>query len=146
MDEPPRPRDPHSERPRPLGMNLPIGTSPAHVRQRIEAMEQLLERSLVLPGTNYRIGLDAIVGLIPVAGDVIGAALGSYIVWEARNLGIPKWKLWRMVGNIAFDTAVGAVPLLGDAFDFAFRSNSRNLKIVRKHLDKHHPETRVIDA
>lgn len=137
--------DPTS-RPRPLGIEVPTGTDPLSVRKRIEAMEQLLERSLVIPGTRVPIGLDSIIGLVPVLGDVITAAMGAYIVWEARNLGIPKWKLWRMAGNIAFDSAVGAVPLLGDAFDFAFRSNSRNLKIVRKHLDKHHPATRVIEG
>ncbi|WP_369026617.1 DUF4112 domain-containing protein [Qipengyuania sp. RANM35] len=133
-------------RARPLGFEMPTGTDPLSVRKRIEAMEQLLERSLVIPGTNYPIGLDSIVGLVPVIGDFVTAAMGAYIVWEARNLGIPKWKLWRMAGNIAFDSAVGAVPVLGDAFDFAFRSNSRNLKIVKNHLDKHHPATRVIEG
>jgi len=126
-----------SERPR--RMDLPIGRDPLAVRQRIEAMEALLERSFVIPGINLPVGLDAIAGLIPVAGDVIAAALGAYIVWEAHNLGLPKWKLWRMAGNIAFDTAIGAVPVVGDLFDLMFRSNTRNLKIVRRHLDKHHP-------
>lgn len=129
----------------PMGLELPTGTDPVSVRKRIEAMEQLLERSFVIPGTNVPIGLDSIVGLIPVVGDLIAAAMGSYLIWEARNLGLPKWKLARMAGNIAFDTAVGAVPVLGDAFDFAFRSNTRNLRIVKKHLDKHHPHTRVIE-
>lgn len=130
----------------PMGLELPTGTDPVSVRKRIEAMEQLLERSFVIPGTNVPIGLDSIVGLIPVVGDLIAAAMGSYLIWEARNLGLPKWKLARMAGNIAFDTAVGAVPVLGDAFDFAFRSNTRNLRIVKKHLDKHHPHTRVIEG
>lgn len=130
----------------PMGLELPTGTDPASVRKRIEAMEQLLERSFVIPGTNVPIGLDSIVGLIPVVGDLIAAAMGSYLIWEARNLGLPKWKLARMAGNIAFDTAVGAVPVLGDAFDLAFRSNTRNLRIVKKHLDKHHPHTRVIEG
>jgi len=133
-------------RARPMGFEIPTGTDAVSVRKRIEAMEVLLERSFVIPGTNYPIGLDSIVGLVPVVGDFITAAMGAYIVWEARNLGLPKWKLWRMAGNIAFDTAVGAVPVVGDAFDLAFRSNSRNLKIVRKHLDKHHPHTRVIEG
>ena len=79
-------------------------------------------------------------------GDFIGAAFGAYLVWEAKNLGLPKWKLWRMSGNVAFDTAVGFVPVAGDALDFLFRSNSRNLKIVKRHLDKHHPATRVIEG
>lgn len=130
----------------PLGIDLPTGRSPAEVRRRMEAMERLLERSLTVPGTRVAIGLDAVVGLIPVIGDAIAAAMGAYLIWEARNLGLPRWKLWRMAGNVAFDAAVGAVPVAGDLFDFAFRSNSRNLKLVKRHLDKHHPETRVIEG
>ena len=142
MDEP----VPTPPRPLPLGIEIPMGRTPADVRRRMEAMERLLERSLVIPGTKIPIGLDSVVGLIPVVGDAIAAALGAYLLWEARNLGLPKWKLWRMAGNIAFDTAVGAVPVAGDLFDFAFRSNSRNLRLVKRHLDKHHPETRVIEG
>jgi hypothetical protein len=127
------------------GSDLPLGKDPKAIRQRIEAMEHLLERSFVIPGINRPVGLDALAGLIPVIGDFVGMALGAYIVWEARNLGLPKWKLWRMAGNVGFDSLVGAVPVAGDLFDFMFRSNTRNLKIVRKHLDKHHPETRVLD-
>jgi hypothetical protein len=123
-----------------------MGTDPAAVRQRIELMEHLLERSFTIPGINRPVGLDALAGLIPVVGDLVTAAMGAWIVWEARNLGLPKWKLFRMGANVAFDAAVGAVPVVGDAFDFLFRSNSRNLKIVRRHLDRHHPQSRVIDA
>lgn len=133
-------------RPRPMGMDLPVGNDPASIRRRIEAMETVLERSFVIPGINRPVGLDAIAGLIPVIGDVVTMAMGAYIVWEARNLGLPKWKLWRMGGNLAIDTAIGAVPLVGDAFDFFYRSNTRNLKIIRKHLDKHHPAQRTIDG
>ena len=152
MDElPPQPQTQAQarapQRPQRLDFELPgIGGDPASVRRRIEAMETLLERSVTVPGTSYKIGLDAIAGLIPVAGDVITAAMGAWLVWEARNLGLPKWKLWRMAGNVAFDTAVGAVPVVGDVFDFAFRSNSRNLRIVKRHLDKHHPATQVIEG
>ena len=142
MDEPTR----LPPRALPLGIDVPMGRSPAEVRRRREAMERLLERSFVIPGTKMPVGLDSVVGLIPVVGDAIAAALGAYLLWEARNLGLPKWKLWRMAGNIAFDAAVGAVPVAGDLFDFAFRSNSRNLKLVKRHLDRHHPETKVIDA
>lgn len=133
-------------RARPLRPELPLGSHPQAVRQRIEALERLLEGLFTIPGTNQRVGLDAIVGLVPVAGDVITAAMGLYLVWEARNLGLPRWKLWRMIGNVALDSAAGAVPIAGDAFDFLFRSNRRNLKIVRRHLDKHHPETRVLEG
>jgi len=120
-------------------MSLPTGRDPADVRRRIEAMERLLERSFTIPGINMPVGLDAIAGLVPVAGDLISAAMGAYIVWEASNLGLPKWKLWRMAGNVVFDSAIGAVPVAGDVFDLLFRSNTRNLKIVKRHLDKHHP-------
>ena len=133
-------------RPRPMGIELPVGTDVVSVRRRIEAMEQLLERSFTVPGVNYKIGLDSVAGLVPVVGDVITAAMGMWLVWEARNLGLPKWKLWRMTGNVAFDTAVGAIPVVGDAFDFLFRSNSKNLRIVKRHLDKHHPASRTIEG
>lgn len=142
----PRPGRTGSARPRPMEANLPIGNSPAAIRQRIEMMEVLLERSFTIPGINRPVGLDGIVGMIPVVGDVITAAMGAYLIWEARNLGLPKWKLARMAGNIAVDTAIGAVPLAGDVFDFFYRSNTRNLRIVKKHLDKHHPASRVIEG
>jgi len=129
-----------------MGYELPMGTDPVSVRRRVEAMERVLERSFTLPGTNQQFGLDALVGLVPVAGDVISAAMGLYLVWEARNLGMPKWQLARMTANVGFDSLLGVLPLAGDLLDFFYRSNSRNLKIIRKHLDKHHPETRVIDV
>ncbi|SFF85703.1 protein of unknown function [Novosphingobium sp. CF614] len=129
-----------------LDFELPLGNDPLSIRRRIEAMERVLERAFTVPGTRRQIGLDALVGLVPVAGDVISAALGLYLVWEARNLGMSRWQLARMTANVGFDTLVGAVPVAGDLFDFLFRSNSRNLRIIRKHLDKHHPHTRVIDA
>ncbi|WP_052071721.1 DUF4112 domain-containing protein [Sphingopyxis sp. MWB1] len=120
-------------------------TNPAALRKRVEMLEMILERSFVIPGINRPIGLDAIVGLVPVIGDVITAVMGAYLIWEARNLGMPKWKIARMMGNLGIDTALGAVPLVGDAFDFMFRSNTRNLRIIIKHLDKHHPGSRIID-
>ena len=118
---------------------------PASLRKRVETLEMLLERSFVIPGINRPVGLDAIVGLVPVVGDVITATMGAYLIWEARNLGMSKWQIWRMVGNLGVDTALGAIPLVGDIFDLAFRSNTRNLKIIKKHLDKHHPGTMIID-
>ena len=130
-----------------MAKKLPaMSNDPQAVRQRVEAMEMLLERSFRIPGVNIPIGLDSIVGLIPVLGDVITAAMGAYMVWEARNLGMSKWQLMRMTANVGVDAALGAIPLAGDAFDFMFRSNTRNLRIIKKHLDKHHPGTRTIDA
>lgn len=121
------------------------GTDPVAVRKRIEAMEKLLEGLIVIPGTNQRIGLDVILDLIPVGGSVISAVMGSYLAWEARNLGMPKSTVVRMAGNIGFDALLGAIPWVGAIPDFFFRSNTRNLKLIKKHLDKHHPGTVTIN-
>ncbi len=130
-----------------LTRDLPgFGRDPASVRRRIEAMEGMLEGLFVLPGTNRRVGLDSLVGLIPVVGDIATAAMGAWIVWEARNLGMSKWQITRMAANVGVDTLIGAIPFAGDAFDFFFKSNTKNLKIIRKHLDKHHPGTVIIEG
>ncbi|MEQ1551793.1 DUF4112 domain-containing protein [Sphingorhabdus sp.] len=130
-----------------IAKSLPtMSRDPHSVRQRVEALELLLERSFHIPGTKIPFGLDSVVGLVPVLGDLITAAMGAYMVWEARNLGMSKWQLMRMTANVGIDTALGAIPLVGDAFDFIWRSNSKNLRIIKKHLDKHHPGTRVIDG
>jgi hypothetical protein len=123
-----------------------IGRDPASVRQRVEAIEALLERGFTMPVINRQFGLDFLIGLVPVVGDVIAAVMGTWLVWEARNLDMPKWKIARMFGNIGVDFAVGAIPLLGDAADFIFRSNTRNLRIIKKHLDKHHPSSITIEG
>ena len=112
-----------------------MGRDPHSVRQRVEALELLLERSFTIPGTKIPFGLDSIIGLVPVLGDVVTAAMG-----------MSKWQLVRMTANVGVDTVLGAVPLVGDAFDLIWRSNSKNLRIIKKHLDKHHPGTRVIDV
>lgn len=122
-----------------------MGSDPASVRQRIEAMEKLLERMFVIPGINKPIGLDVILDIIPGVGTISAAALGSYIAWEARNLGMSKWQITRMAGNIGFDMLLGAIPWVGAIPDLFFRSNSRNLRIIKGHLDKHHPHTRTLD-
>ena len=134
------------DKPQRMTAQFPLGTDPQSVRQRVEALEHLLEGLFAVPGLGRKVGLDAIVGLIPVVGDAITAAMGLYLVWEARNLGMPRWQLWRMAGNVGIDSLIGAVPLAGDLFDFAFRSNTRNIKIIRKHLDKHHPGTVVVSG
>jgi hypothetical protein len=121
-----------------------LGTDPASVRQRVEAMEKILERMFVIPGLNRPIGLDVILDLIPGVGDIAGAALGSYMVWEARNLGMSKWQMGRMAGNVGIDFLLGLIPFVGAVPDFFFRSNSRNLKIIKRHLDKHHAAGAVV--
>ncbi len=123
-----------------------MSREPNAVRKRVEALEMLLERSFHIPGTRIPFGLDSIVGLVPVLGDLVTAAMGAYMIWEARNLGMSRWQLTRMAANLGIDTAIGAIPLVGDAFDLLWRSNSKNLRIIKRHLDKHHPGTRVIDV
>ena len=115
------------------------------VRKRIEAMEHLLEGLFKIPGTNQKIGLDVILDLIPFGGDAIGSLLGAWIVWEARNLGMSKMQLARMSGNVGLDFLLGLVPVVGAIPDFFFRSNTRNLKIIKRHLDKQHPASAIID-
>ena len=129
-----------------VAARLPIGRDPASVRRRLEAMEKLLERMFVIPGINRPIGLDVILDVLPVAGDLIGTALSAWMVWEARNLGMPKWQIARMAGNVGIDTLLGAIPWVGAIPDFFFRSNSRNMRIIRKWLDKNHPASRTIEG
>ncbi|WP_375402647.1 DUF4112 domain-containing protein [uncultured Sphingomonas sp.] len=125
---------------------LPLGRDPASVRVRIETMERLLERLFVVPGINRPIGLDTLIGFVPIVGDLAGAGLGAWMVWEARNLGLSKFRLARMAGNVGLDTVIGLVPFVGDVADFLFRSNTRNLRMLKRHLDKHHPATAVFEG
>ena len=123
-----------------------LGTDPQSVRQRVEALERLMERMFVIPGLNRPVGLDVILDLVPIAGSTAGAVIGAYMAWEARNLGMSKWQIARMGGNVAVDWLLGLIPWVGAIPDLFFRSNSRNLKIIKRHLDKHHAGTATIDA
>jgi hypothetical protein len=127
-------------------LSLPTGTDPQSVRKRVEAMEKLLERLIVIPGINKPVGLDVILDLVPVVGDVAAAALGAYIVWEARNVGMSRWQISRMAGNVGFDWMLGLIPWVGAIPDFFFRSNTRNLKMIKSHLDKHHASGATVEA
>jgi len=124
----------------------PMGTDPQSVRLRVEAMEKLLEGLFVVPGINRRVGLDVILDVVPVVGDVAAAALGAYMVWEAKNLGMSKTQMTRMAGNVGVDFLLGLIPWVGAVPDFFFRSNSRNLRIIRRHLDKHHASTATVEG
>lgn len=121
------------------------GRDAASVRKRIEAMEHLLEGLFKVPGMNRMVGLDVILDLIPVAGDAIGALMGAWMVWEARNLGMSRTQMARMFGNVGIDFLLGLIPGIGAIPDFLFRSNTRNLKIIKRHLDRKHPATAIID-
>ena len=132
-------------RPLPFAPSLPLGRDPASVRRRVDAMEHLLEGLVTLPLVKRRIGLDVMLDALPIAGSTVGAALGAYLVWEARNLGMSKGQVARMVGNVGLDWVFGLVPWLGAIPDFFFRSNSRNLRIIRRHLDRHHPQSVTVE-
>jgi len=93
-----------------------------------------LDAGIRIPGTNLRFGLDPILGLIPGAGDALGAALAGWILVEAIRLGASRATVMRIAGNVALDAAVGAVPLLGDIFDFAWKANLRNVALLERHL------------
>jgi hypothetical protein len=103
---------------------------------RVEALARLMDGVFTLPGTNLRLGLDAIVGLVPVAGDVISGLISSYLIWEARRIGAPRWLVARMMANTLLDTTLGAIPLVGDAFDVMFRANMRNMALLRRHMER----------
>ena len=101
---------------------------------RIDALATLMDQAFVIPGTNIKMGLDGILGLLPVAGDMVASAISSYIVWEAHQLGAPRWLIARMLLNVAIDTVVGSVPIVGDAFDVMFRANVKNVALLKAHL------------
>jgi hypothetical protein len=103
---------------------------------RITAVAKLMDSLFAIPGTRIRLGVDSLLGLVPVVGDIAAQVVAGYLIWEAKQLGVSKFTLWRMVGNTLLDTVVGAVPLVGDAFDIAFRANMKNLRLLQRHLEK----------
>lgn len=125
---------------------VPLGSDPVSVRRRVESMERLLERLIVIPGINRPLGLDVILDIVPFAGSAAGAVLGAYMAWEAKNLGMSKWQMSRMAGNIGLDFLFGLIPWVGAIPDFFFQSNSRNLRIIKRHLDRKHPAGAVIEV
>ncbi len=101
---------------------------------RLERLAWLLDSSIPLPGTNFRVGLDGVIGLIPGIGDAVGGVLSSYIVAEAARMGVPKPILIRMAFNVIVETVIGMIPIVGDLFDIAWKANNRNVALLREHL------------
>ncbi len=110
-----------------------LDTDVARAR-RIRALAQLLDNAIPIPGTSWRFGFDAIVGLIPVAGDLIGGVLSGYIILEAARAEVRTLTLVRMLVNVGIDTLVGTVPALGDLFDVAWKANVKNVALLERHL------------
>jgi Domain of unknown function (DUF4112) len=104
---------------------------------RLDAIARLLDVAFVVPGTNFRYGIDGLIGLIPVVGDIISTAVSLWLVREARALGAPWHITARMLANVALDGVVGLVPVAGDAFDVMFRANVRNIRMLQRWLDRH---------
>jgi hypothetical protein len=103
---------------------------------RLDALAKLLDVAFILPGTSIRYGVDGIIGLIPVVGDILTTAISLWVVREARALGAPWHITARMLGNVALHGVIGAVPAVGDAFDVMFRVNIRNMRMLRRWLDR----------
>jgi hypothetical protein len=107
-------------------------------KERIEALRRItwwMDQGLRVPGTSIRFGFDPIIGLIPGLGDAAGALLGGAILLQAARSRVAPYTLLRMSGNIALDALIGAVPLLGDLFDFGWKANTRNLQLLERHLE-----------
>ncbi len=120
-----------------LGGANPFGPLTREQRlARLEAIAKLLDVAFILPGTNIRYGIDGLIGLIPVVGDIITTAISLWLVKEARALGAPWHITARMLANVALDGAVGLVPVAGDAFDVMFRANMRNVRLLKRWIDK----------
>ena len=103
---------------------------------RLQTVANLLDSAFLIPGTKQRIGIDAIVGLVPGIGDLVTTVLSSYIIWEARNLGVSKVALARMLANLGIHATIGSIPFVGDLFDAFFRVNQRNMRILREQISK----------
>jgi hypothetical protein len=102
--------------------------------QRLRVLSHLFDDSLRVPGTDFRFGLDAVIGLVPGIGDATGAAMSAYLLVEAGRLGAPKATLLRMAGNVALEAIVGTIPFVGDLFDAGWKANLRNLRLLEAHL------------
>ncbi len=110
---------------------------PADATARLRRLRQLawlIDGAFHIPGMRFRFGLNSIVGLLPVGGDAVLGAISLYIVYEASQLGLPRHKIMRMLGNVALEVAGGSVPILGDLFDMALKANLRNIAIIEDHL------------
>jgi hypothetical protein len=117
-------------------VDAPVGA------QRLRRLAWLLDDVIRIPGTNLRFGIDPLLGLLPVGGDLASGALSTYIIVAASKLGAPPAVLVRMAGNVVLDTVLGAVPLLGDLFDASWKSNRRNLDLLQQFVDRPEPVQR----
>ncbi len=108
----------------------------ASARDRLDALARTLDSAVRIPGTGIRVGADAVLNLIPGVGTAVSKGLSGYLVYEARRLGVPTGTLMRMLGNVGIDFLIGLVPLIGWAGDVFYRANTKNMALLRSHLDR----------
>jgi hypothetical protein len=113
-----------------------VNTAGPREIERLRSLTRFLDSAVAIPGTRYRFGLDALVGIVPGLGDVVGAIFSSYIVLQAARMGVSKPTLIRMMGNVALDTLIGEIPLLGDLFDVGWKSNLRNAELLAQYVER----------
>ena len=128
-------RNERSAKPEPSKADPLSGSDEARL-QRLDALAELLDARFRVPGTDWRFGVDSIAGLVPGVGDMVTSAVALWVLWQGHRLGASKAILARMAGNVVVDTVFGSVPLLGDVFDVAFKSNQRNVALLRRHLGR----------
>jgi len=123
----------------PLRPHVEAATMDLRTRQRLDKLDRLadfLDESIRIPVIGYRIGYDALVGMIPGVGDIVGMVVSSYIVLQAARFRIPRATLLRMIANVAVEALIGAIPLLGDVFDATYKANLRNVRLLHSRLEE----------
>ena len=114
--------------------------------EKLDKLATWLDSAIVVPGTNFRVGWDTLIGLVPGIGDLTSALISSWIVLQAKHMGVSKWTLARMISNVGVDAVIGSVPLVGDLFDATFKSNRKNIELLRRHLEKQQGKTQAPSA
>ena len=104
---------------------------------RLRALANLMDTRWRIPGVGVRIGLDGIASIFPVVGDSLTAVVSAYLIYEAKQMGVPKSTLVRMIGNAGLDWAVGSIPVIGTLFDIGFKANTRNMALLQRHIGEH---------
>jgi hypothetical protein len=132
-----------TELPRPRTDRSRAGADRSRALTEVEALAWLLDNSIPVPGTGgRRLGIDALVGLVPVFGDLVSGGLGLFVVWRGSRMGLPRVVVARMLANSAIDFVIGSIPVIGDAFDLWFKANTRNLGIMRRYIEQPDTSTR----
>ena len=112
--------------------------------KRLAFITKVTDTAITVPGTDVKLGLDAVIGAVPLAGDLVMAGVAMVMIYDAQKLGVPKRDVAVMLRNVALDTMIGAIPFIGDLFDLVYRSNERNLRIIERHVGR--IDAKVVDV